>query len=125
VSHCEILSDFAVSIVKEHEAACISTGSITSIFLASVHKSVKLLNLGGIMTNRITLAASEVRLDDHIYNGVGSNPHPTNAWETITEVNVVDGLIQLVAGDKKGVHAEFWFEPEEQVVVIRYPKANA
>jgi hypothetical protein len=77
------------------------------------------------MTNRITLAASDVRKDDHIYNGIANNAHPTNAWETITEASVVDGLILLIAGDKKGQHAEFWFEPDEQIVVIRYPKANA
>lgn len=74
------------------------------------------------MTNRITLAAAEVRVNDHIYNGAGANDHPTNAWETITEVSLVDGLVFLLAGDKRGQHAEFWFEPEEQVVVIRYPK---
>jgi len=36
------------------------------------------------MTNRITLVASEVRVNDHIYNGAGTNAHPTNAWETKT-----------------------------------------
>ena len=76
------------------------------------------------MTNRITLAGSEVRVDDHIYNGTGTNAHPTNAWETITEVRVVDGLVFLVTGDKKGLHGEFWLEPDEQVVVIRYPKSD-
>ena len=74
------------------------------------------------MTNRITLAGSEVRVDDHIYNGAGTNAHPTNAWETITEVRQEEGLILLITGDKKGLHGEFWLEPEEQVVVIRYPK---
>ena len=77
------------------------------------------------MTNRITLAASEVRVDDHIYNGTGTNAHPTNAWETITEVRLEDGLILLITGDIKGLHGEFWLEPDEQVVVIRYPKAGA
>ena len=77
------------------------------------------------MTNRITLAASEVRINDHIYNGTGTNAHPTNAWETITEARVEDGLIFLITGDKKGLHSEFWFEPDEQVVVIRYPAAAA
>ena len=77
------------------------------------------------MTSRVTLAASDVRVGDHVYHGVGIDAHPTNAWETITEVSLVDGLIFLLAGDRKGQHAEFWFEPEEQVVVIRYPKANA
>jgi len=33
------------------------------------------------MTNRITLVASEVRVNDHIYNGVAINAHPTNAWK--------------------------------------------
>ena len=42
------------------------------------------------MTNRITLAASEVQVNDHIYNGTGTNAHPTNAWETITEARVED-----------------------------------
>ncbi len=77
------------------------------------------------MTSRITLAASEVRVDDHIYNGTGTNAHPTNAWETITEARIEDGLILLITGDKKGLHGEFWLEPDEQVVVIRYPKAGA
>ena len=36
------------------------------------------------MTNRITLAASEVRVNDHIYNGAAINAHPTNDLETIT-----------------------------------------
>ena len=72
------------------------------------------------MTNRITVAASEIRVKDHIYNGIANNAHPINAWETISEVIVVDGLILAIAGDRKGQHAEFWFEPEEQVVVIRY-----
>lgn len=77
------------------------------------------------MTNRVTLAGSEVRVDDHIYNGAGTNAHPTNAWETITEVREVDGLYLLITGDIKGLHGEIWLEPDEQVVVIRYPKSNA
>ncbi len=78
------------------------------------------------MTNRITLAASEVRVNDHIYNGPAINVHPTNAWETISEAFVDDGLIHIITGDKKGIlHSEFWFEPDEQVVVIRYPAASA
>lgn len=28
------------------------------------------------MTNKITVAASEVKVNDHIYNGTGSNVHP-------------------------------------------------
>jgi hypothetical protein len=31
------------------------------------------------MTNRITMAASKVRVNDHIYNGAAINAHPTNA----------------------------------------------
>ena len=80
---------------------------------------------GAVMTNRMTLAASEVRVDDHIYNGTGTNAHPTNAWETITEVQMVDGLYLLITGDKKGLHGELWLEPDEQTVVIRYPKSDA
>lgn len=76
------------------------------------------------MTNRITLAASEVRVDDHIYNGTGTNAHPTNAWETISEVRLVDGLYLLITGDVKGLHGEIWLEPDEQTVVIRYPKST-
>jgi hypothetical protein len=38
------------------------------------------------MTNRIIVAASEVRVNDHVYNGTGTNAHPTFAWETVTEV---------------------------------------
>lgn len=34
------------------------------------------------MTNRITLAASEVRVNDLIYNCAAINAHPTNARET-------------------------------------------
>ncbi|MDD2721706.1 MAG: hypothetical protein PHH47_10410 [Gallionella sp.] len=75
------------------------------------------------MTNRIILAASDVQVGDHIYNGIGHNAHPTNAWETITEIRLEDGLILIIGGDKRGQHGEFWFEPEEQVVVMRYPKA--
>lgn len=77
------------------------------------------------MTNRVTLTGSEVRVDDHIYNGAGTNAHPTNAWETITEVREVDGLYLLITGDIRGLHGEIWLEPDEQVVVIRYPKSNA
>ena len=74
------------------------------------------------MTNKITVVASEVRVSDHVYNGTGSNAHPTFAWETITEVRVEDGLILLITGDAKGPHGEFWLEPDEQIVVIRYPE---
>ena len=73
------------------------------------------------MTNKITVMASEVRVNDHIYNGTGSNAHPTFAWETVTEVRSEDGLILLITGNLKGLHGEFWLEPDEQIVVIRYP----
>ena len=77
------------------------------------------------MTNRIYVAASEVRVNDHIYNGTGTNAHPTFAWETVTEVRQEDGLILLITGNAKGPHGEFWLEPEEQIEVIRYPEAPA
>jgi hypothetical protein len=77
------------------------------------------------MTNKITVAASEVRVNDHIYNGTGSNTHPTFAWETVTEVRHEDGLILLITGNAKGPHGEFWLEAEEEIVVIRYPEAVA
>jgi len=73
------------------------------------------------MTNRITVAAAEVRVGDHIYDGPGANVHPTFAWETITQVKLVDGLIVLIAGRLDGINGEFWFEPDEPVSVIRYP----
>ncbi len=73
------------------------------------------------MTNKITVAASEVKVNDHIYNGTGSNARPTFTWETITEVRVEDGLILLVTGNVKGQHSEFWFESDELIVVMRYP----
>ena len=77
------------------------------------------------MTNRITLSALEVRVNDHIYNGTGTTAHPTCAWETVTEVRSEDGLILLITGNKKGPHGEFWLEPDEQIVVMRYPETNA
>mgnify|MGYP001591414296 FL=1 len=77
------------------------------------------------MTNKITVMASEVRVNDHIYNGAGTNAHPTFAWETVTEVRLEDGLILLITGNLKGQHGEFWLEPAEQIVVIRYPAAVA
>lgn len=36
------------------------------------------------MTNKITVAASAVRVDDHIHNRHGVNAHPTFARETVT-----------------------------------------
>lgn len=77
------------------------------------------------MTSKITVVASEVRVNDHIYNGTGSNAHPTFAWETVTEVRQEDGLILLITGNAKGPHGEFWLEPDESLVVIRYPEAAA
>ena len=77
------------------------------------------------MTNRIYVTASEVRLNDHIYNGTGTNAHPTFAWETVTEVRHEDGLILLITGNVKGPHGEFWLEADEEIVVIRYPEAAA
>lgn len=77
------------------------------------------------MTNKISVAASAVQVGDHVYNGPGANAHPTFAWETVTEARNVDGLIMLITGDVKGLHGEFWLEPDEQVVVIRYPAAAA
>ena len=77
------------------------------------------------MTHKITVMASEVRVNDHIYSGTGSNAHPTFAWETVTEVRSEDGLILLITGNLKGPHGEFWFEPDEPVVVMRYPAPAA
>jgi hypothetical protein len=73
------------------------------------------------MTNRITLAAVEVRVGDHVYNGPAASKHPTYAWETITEVRRVDGLVLLITGHLDTPHGEFWFEAEEAVTVMRYP----
>ena len=77
------------------------------------------------MTCKISIVATEVRVNDHIYNGTGSNNHPTFAWETVTEVRQQDGFILLITGDMKGLHGEFWLEPDEQIVVIRYPESAA
>ena len=77
------------------------------------------------MTNRIFVAASEVRVNDHIYNGTGTNAHPTYARETVTEVRTEDGLILLITGNQKGPHGEFWLEADEQIEIIRYPEAAA
>jgi hypothetical protein len=73
------------------------------------------------MTSKITVAASDVQVKDQIYNGPGTNTHPTFAWETITEVRQEDGLILLITGNIKGLHGEIWLEPDEQIVVIRHP----
>ncbi|MCK9388934.1 MAG: hypothetical protein M0Q22_11175 [Sulfuritalea sp.] len=77
------------------------------------------------MTNRFIVVASEVRVNDHVYNGTGTNAHPTFAWETVTEVRSEDGLILLITGNKKGPHGEFWLEADEQIEVIRYPEPAA
>ena len=74
------------------------------------------------MTSRITLAGSEVRVADHIYNGTGTNAHPANVGETISEVKLVGRLTLLTTGDIKRLHGDFWLEPDEQTAVIRYPK---
>lgn len=75
------------------------------------------------MTSRITVAAGDVRIGDFIYNGLGTSKHPTDAWEAITQVNSVDGLVQLITGRLDTPHGEFWFEREESVVVVRHPPA--
>lgn len=77
------------------------------------------------MTNRITVAAADVQVGDHIYNGPGASAHPTFAWETVTRINMADGLVVLITGSLEIPHGEFWFEPEEAVVVMRYPPPEA
>jgi hypothetical protein len=77
------------------------------------------------MTSKITVIASEVRVNDHIYSGAGINAHPTFAWETVTEVRLEDGLILLITGNLKGPHGEFWLEPDEQIAVIRHADPTA
>jgi hypothetical protein len=73
------------------------------------------------MTSRIKIGAAEVRLGDLIYNGLGTSKHPTDTWETITQVSEVDGLILLITGRLSGPHGEFWYEPDELVAVVRHP----
>ena len=77
------------------------------------------------MTSKITILASEVRVNDHIYSGTAINAHPTFAWETVTEVRSEDGLVLLITGNLKGPHGEFWLEPDEQITVIRYAEPPA
>jgi hypothetical protein len=77
------------------------------------------------MTNRITVGAADVRVGDHFYNGPGASTHPTFAWEAITRINQVDGLIVLITGSLDTPHGEFWFEPTESVVIMRHPPAEA
>ena len=74
------------------------------------------------MTSKITVVAADVQVKDQIYNGTGTNAHPTFAWETVTEVRHEDGLILLITGNIKGPHGEFWLEPDEQIAVIRHPE---
>lgn len=76
------------------------------------------------MTTRITVTADHAKIGDIIYNGLGTGKHPTYAWEAITQVNATDGLIQLITGRLDGPHGEFWFEPDESVVVVRRPPAD-
>jgi len=73
------------------------------------------------MTTRIKIAAAEVRLGDLIYNGLGTSKHPTDTWETITQVSEVDGLILLITGHLNAPHGEFWYESDELVAVVRHP----
>lgn len=76
------------------------------------------------MTNRITISAAELRVGDHLYDGPGKNAHPTFAWETVTEVRQVDGLVVAIVGRLESALGEFWFEPDESIAVIRYPPAE-
>ncbi|HZV54812.1 MAG TPA: hypothetical protein VFF82_07725 [Rhodocyclaceae bacterium] len=73
------------------------------------------------MTTRITIPAAEVRIGDQFYDGPAVSAHPTFAWEAITRINVVDGLIELITGNLDTPHGEFWFEPDETVTVVRHP----
>jgi hypothetical protein len=73
------------------------------------------------MTNRITVAAADIQVGDHIYDGPSANAHPTFAWEIVTQVQHKDGLIVVIAGRLDHANGEFWFEPDESVVVIRHP----
>lgn len=74
-----------------------------------------------VMTNRITITAADVQIGDLIYDGPGANVHPTFAWETVTQVSRVDGLVKLTAGRLDSSNGEFWFDPAESVTVIRHP----
>lgn len=73
------------------------------------------------MTTRITITAADVQIGDLIYDGPGANVHPTFAWETVTQVHRVDGLVKLTAGRLDSANGEFWFDPAESVTVIRHP----
>jgi hypothetical protein len=78
-----------------------------------------------VMTNRITITAADVQVGDLIYDGPGANVHPTFAWETVTQVHRVDGLVMLTAGRLDSANGEFWFDPAESVTVIRHPPEKA
>ena len=77
------------------------------------------------MTTRITITAADVQIGDLIYDGPGANAHPTFAWETVTQVHRVDGLVKLTAGRLDSTNGEFWFDPAESVTVIRHPPEKA
>jgi len=77
------------------------------------------------MTSRMTVPASEAALGDLVYNGPGASNHPTYAWEAITQIRTVDGLMVLLTASVDGLHGEFWFEPDETLTVIRHPPAEA
>jgi len=106
-------ADISATILRRAHHGCLISGTGLRIFRKERE-----------MTNRITTAAADVRIGDHIYNGPGANAHPTFAWETVTHVDLVDGLIRLTAGRLDHANGEFWFEPEEFVAVIRYPPAE-
>jgi len=76
------------------------------------------------LTTRITIPAAEVRVGDQFYDGPAVSNHPTFAWEAITHIHVVDGLIELITGNPDAPHGEFWFEPDEAVTVVRHPPAE-
>ena len=76
------------------------------------------------MTSKITVTAPEVRVNDYLYYGMGSNAHPTFAWESVTEEREVDGLILLITSNLKGPLGEFWLEPDEEIGVIRHHEPN-
>lgn len=76
------------------------------------------------MTNRITTTAADVRIGDRVYNGPEASKYPTFAWEIVTRINREDGLIVLITGNLDTPHGEFWFEPDESLVVVRHPPAE-
>lgn len=76
------------------------------------------------MTSRMTVAASATALGDLLYNGPGASSHPTYAWEAITRITSVDGLVVVQTASVDGLQGEFWFEPDETLTVIRHPPAE-